>query len=223
MRKAIELVFKLMNENRKNTATLAIMIYELSEKRFYAKKKLNEKSFAKKNLENDAFNEKSKEKSLNDNLTIQSNIMKRIEAIYFDDVILQRIMKNKRNEQKRISINITKIEIKLKLKNCEIKKNLFYVKNRIYVLQNEKLQTSILQLIHENLSKEHVDRATTYDKLNRYYYWSKMTNTIFKYVKKCYHCKKTQHYLKKKKTVQIIVDIESILSAHICKLHNVVI
>ena len=58
--------------------------------------------------------------------------------------------------------------MRLKLRNCEI--NFFYVKNRIYVSQNEKLQISILQIIHEIFSKKHVNKTIIYNKLSRYYY-----------------------------------------------------
>ena len=38
MRKTIDLIFKFINENQKNIVTLTIIIYELNEKKLYAKK-----------------------------------------------------------------------------------------------------------------------------------------------------------------------------------------
>ena len=47
---------------------------------------------------------------------------------------------------------------------------MFYVKNKLYVLNNEQLQISILKQIHKNLSKKHAKRATIYNKVNKHYY-----------------------------------------------------
>ena len=52
IRKIIEIVFKLMNDNQKKVIELIVILYELSEKKFYANEKLIEKSFAKSNFEN---------------------------------------------------------------------------------------------------------------------------------------------------------------------------
>ena len=79
-------------------------------------------------------------------------------------------MQNKRDERKKIFSNITKNEIRLKLRNYQIKNELFYVKNKIYVFNDEMLHVSILSQIHDNSSKKHVDKTTTYDRLNRHYY-----------------------------------------------------
>ena len=125
IRNAINFAFLLMNENQKNVIILAIMLYELSEKKFFADEKSDEKSSAKRVFEKKSTVEKSKEKSAIDSFTSQFDIVEQIKAAYFDDIILQKIMKSKRSDLKRISTNIIKIEIRLKLENCEIKNELF--------------------------------------------------------------------------------------------------
>ena len=124
IRKIIEIVLKFMNDNREKIIELIVMLYELNEKRLYTNEKLIKKSFAKNILEN-SINEKLIEKSFIDNFIIQTNIIKRIKTIYLDDKVLKKLMKYKRENLKRIFSNLIKFEFRLKLKNCEIKNNLF--------------------------------------------------------------------------------------------------
>ena len=99
-------------------------MYDLNEK-----KSIVEKSIEKLTID-DVENEKNEQKIneklfVDDDFNVQSNIMKLIKTIYFDDVILQRFMKIKRLNKKRVFLNITKIEVKLKLVRCEIRDNFF--------------------------------------------------------------------------------------------------
>ena len=51
--------------------------------------------------------------------------MKLIRETYSNNVILQRLIKIKQLKKRWMSINIIKTKIKLKLKQCEIRNNLF--------------------------------------------------------------------------------------------------
>lgn len=93
--------------------------------------------------------EKSMLKLLVDIFIEQSNIIKQIKIIYSKNVILQRIIKTKRMSKRKIFVNITRTKLKLKLNDCEINNNLFYVKNRLYVFKNEIIYAIILKNIHE--------------------------------------------------------------------------
>ena len=166
----IKLTFMLMNENEKNVVTLIVMIYELNEEKSFANEKLIEKSFVKNIFENFSFNEKLFEKSSKKNITFQSNFMKRIKVAYLNDIIFQKIMQNKRNDHRRVLKNVTKTKIKLEFNDCTITNNLFYVKNKLYVLDDEQLQIVILKQIHESSSEKHANKTTTYDRINNHYY-----------------------------------------------------
>ena len=96
--------------------------------------------------------------------------MNKIKVVYSHNVILQKIIKSKQKKHKRILTNITKTKIRLKLNDCELKNDFFYVKERVYVSYDEVLQTSILSYIHDNPSKKHVKKVTTYNKVNRHYF-----------------------------------------------------
>ena len=116
------MTFVLINEREKTRASLAIMLYDLSEKRLETNEKSTIESIAEKHLKNDSIEKKSIEESLIDIFIVQSNIMTRIIAVYFNDENLQRVIEIKRQEFRRIFVDIIKTEIPLKLDDCEIRK-----------------------------------------------------------------------------------------------------
>ena len=230
VRKAIEVAFALMNGSKKIVTTLAVMLYELSEENLYADEKSMIESSAENALENDSKSEKSMKESLSDRLTDHSDIMVRIVAIYSDDDILQRIIQVKREKLRRVLADIVKSEVCLKLRDCEIKNELLWIKKRLYVSDNEVIQSAILKRIHNSSFEDHVDRATIYDRLSRNYYWSRMTDTMFRYVKACIHCRRIKVYRENKQDLlkplsiseryfhDIFVDF--IISLSICLRHG---
>ena len=98
IRNVINLASLLMNENQEKIIILTIMLYELNEKRLFANEKSNEKSFAKNDFEKKSKIEKLKEKSTIDSFMSQFDIIELIKIIYSNDIILQKIIKSKRNE-----------------------------------------------------------------------------------------------------------------------------
>ena len=84
--------------------------------------------------------------------------------------------------------------MKLKLDKCEIRDDFFWIKNRIYVSQNEKIYSTLIKLIHDSFVKKHVEKKITYNRVVRYYYWFKMTHIIDQYVKIYHFCKRTKIY-----------------------------
>ena len=174
-----------MNENQKKIIILTAMLYELNEKRLFADEKSNEESFVKSVLENE---------STVDSFTTQLDIIELIRTIYLDDIILQRIMKSKRERLRRISSNIIKIEVRLELDDCEIKNELFWIKSRLYVFHDDDVFAIIFKQIHESSSKEHVDRAIIYDRVSIHYFWSRMTDIVARYVKNCHQCRRIKTY-----------------------------
>ena len=150
-----------------------------------------------------------------------------IRAIYRDDVILQRVMKAKKKRRRQMSINITRIEFKFELENYEIKNNLLWVRERLYISQDETLHAKILKFIHDFSFENHVERVTTYNRVNKHYYWSRMIVTITQYIKACLHCKRTKHYKNEKQNLLkflLILEryfqnifIDFIISLFICR------
>ena len=195
VRKAIEMTLALMNEREETVASLAVMLYDLSEKKFETDEKSTVESSAERHLEDDSIEEKSTEEFSIDTFTAQSDIMTRIIVVYSNDDNLQKIIEVKRQELRRISADIIKTEIRLKFDDCEIRKNdLLWIKNRLYVLEDEELHRVILKQFHDASISDHADRAITYDRLSTHYYWFRMLHTIFRYVKSCTQCKRIKTY-----------------------------
>ena len=155
VRNVVNLVVALLNETQKTIVHLVVMIYNLNEKSLFEKKKIDEIFFTnvlekddeQRTIEKsiiDIFNVQFEkliidildvqfEKLIIDILDAQSNIMTMIRAIYRDDVILQRVMKAKKEKERQMSIDITRIEFKFEFENCEIKNNLLWVRKRLYI------------------------------------------------------------------------------------------
>ena len=218
VRVVIVVVSKFINEIEKSSINLIAMIYDLSEKKLeidetmivtFANIVENSIDIASKDTIIVDFifdNEFANNALVHESSTInafevdasQMNLMNRIKQIYLDDVILQRIMKAKRENLRRISINIIKKEVKLELDDYEIKNDLFWVKNKLYMLANESFHATLIKHIHESFFENHAKRIVTYDRVNTHYYWFKMTNIITQYIKTCHLCKRTKTYREEK-------------------------
>ena len=121
-----------------------------------------------------------------------------MKKVYRENDILQRIIVAKIFNQRKIPYDLIKNEIRIKLEDCEIYNDIFYIKKRIYVLDNAKLKTRIIKNIHESLLKEYVERLFIYDKINNYYYWSRITDIIARYMKNCHVYKRSKTYRERK-------------------------
>ena len=193
IRNVINLISDLMNERQMNVARLTCMMYELIEKNVLDVEKSIKESTSNI-LETDSINEKSSEKSDTEQLINLIVIMKRIKTAYLENEILQQLMNVKRIDKRKISSALYKKNIKLKLSHCKIQNDLFWIKNRMYVSANEVLQIDIIKITHELKSIDHAERSTTYDRINRHYYWFKMYASVQQYIKTCHACKKIKHY-----------------------------
>ena len=60
--------------------------------------------------------------------------------------------------------------MRIKLKNCKIYNNIFYIKSRFYILDNLELKTKIVKNTYKLLSNKHVKKSSIYKKINKYYY-----------------------------------------------------
>ena len=192
IKKVIEKTLDLMNEREKSVTKIIIIIYDLIEEEVFANEKSIEKLFAS-NLET-SINEKSIEKLFVEKFIDQSNIIQQILKIYSQDDVFQRVMKAKRSNQRKISIDLVRKELKLELNDCEIKEIFFWVKNRIYVLEKKPLYANFIKQTHESLLESHAKRDAIYDKVNKHYYWFRIINIVAQYIKTCHVCKRTKIY-----------------------------
>ena len=97
-------------------------------------------------------------------------MIERIRQIYLDNEIFQYIIKIKKINFKRISTNLTKKNVKLKLKNCEISDELFQIKNKLYVLDDKFLQITLIKYIYKLSFENYINRVVIYNRINIHYY-----------------------------------------------------
>ena len=205
VRVAIVVVSKLMNEVEESSMDLTSMIYDLSEEGPDGIVTAALADIVEGPIDvasEDTVIVDSTIESANDALAInapeneapQIELMDRIRQVYLNDVILQRIMEAKREDLKRIPMNIIKEGVRLELEDCEIREDLFWIKDKLYVSSNESLHAALIIHIHESPFGDHAGRAVTYDRVSTHYYWPRMTNTIAQYVKACHSCKRIKAY-----------------------------
>ena len=189
LRRAVEMAPKLMDESEETVTALAAMLYELS-----AEGEEPEPGSDDVTPNGEAMPADEEVRDSEDEEASGPSVAEKIKNAYPDDVILQRIMESKRSGKRKIPADITKSGVRLELGDCEIIEDLFYVRKRLYVPNDETLHASILKLFHDSPPAGHAGRSTTYDRISRHYFWPKMTETVARYVKGCHTCKRTKHY-----------------------------
>ena len=81
-------------------------------------------------------------------------------VIYLNDKIFQQIIEIKRSKFKHIFVDIIKTKIRLKLNNCKIrKKNLLWIKNRLYVFENDNFYKIKLKQLYDVSINDYVDKT----------------------------------------------------------------
>jgi len=68
------------------------------------------------------------------------------------------------------------------------KDELLYYKNRLYIPENEALQTEIAQGCHDSLVAGHFGQEKTIEIVTRDFYWKKLADWIRDYVRSCDEC-----------------------------------
>ena len=187
VREAISLASILLDEAEESVTEIAAMMYELGE-RSIGSEESREESLPKASV---APAEESSVESA-DATNANPDILAQIKEAYTSDEVLQRIMHTKKTSQRRIPHDLIRDGLRIELGDCEIIDDMLYVGRRLYVPNNAELRTSIIRENHDSLPSGHGGRTTTYDRVSRYYYWPKMTDTIATYVRSCHTCRRTK-------------------------------
>ena len=170
VRKAIALTSMLLNEATENVVKIATMIYDLSEE------ELLEGEESLQNRPTEPLEGQSQVRSHAESsealITTQSDIMKRIIAAYSHDEVLQRIIKAKLTDDRRLTPDLYRAGLRLELIDCSIREldKVLLVKDRVYVSDHGTLYADIIRHIHESPPEGHAGRGITYDRLSQHYY-----------------------------------------------------
>lgn len=203
VRAAIAAVPRLMDEAEESPVSLAAMLYDLSEEGPEESETARaapadvpdpgEQAPGAPVVDNEPADDAPAEDAPEVNAHPE-DLIDRIRQAYPDDEVLQRIMEAKRTGLRRIPVDLTREGVRLELGDCEISDELFWVKDRLYVPDDEPLQAALIKHIHESPPGGHAGRAVTYDRISTHYYWPRMTSTVAQYVKACHPCKRTKAY-----------------------------
>ena len=199
MIKAIKLALMLIDDISKLIFRLAHMIHymiENDEIHKLAKNDINFEKIVALIVANQEAQHQHQEQ-VDETLT-SKQLARNIKIVYVNDDDLKSIMNAKVIDARKLSRELIKKNYQLQLIDCELRDDMLYVQNRLYVSQNEVLYIEIIKHMHESSSASHFERFVIYDLINRYYYWSQMTYSIKRYVKVYYICRRIKVFRENK-------------------------
>lgn len=121
-----------------------------------------------------------------------NEVMDYVRRMYPMDDTVQRIMASKTAGDRKIPLDLIKQGLRIELGDCEIHDTMLYVNKRLYVPDVDDTRTRVLQTMHDTPPTGHAGRTSTYLRASKYYYWPKMTESVSRYVKSCYTCKRAK-------------------------------
>lgn len=77
---------------------------------------------------------------------------------------------------------------RVSLSECTLRQDRVYYRDRLFVPDDEELQTSIIRLNHDPPAAGHPGKNNTYRSVSRQYYWPGMSSTISRYIRNCLVC-----------------------------------
>ncbi len=95
-------------------------------------------------------------------------------AVYFNDEWVQIMITVLRDDQRKLK--------EFLLAKCTLRSNRVYYKDKLLILEDEKLRLCLLQLSHDTSIANHSERVKIYKILSRHYYWLKMIKTVTRFV-----------------------------------------
>ncbi len=77
---------------------------------------------------------------------------------------------------------------KISLIECEEHENHLYFQERKYMLNSDKLRLHIIQLAHDSVVNDHLERAKSYELISWVYWWSNIYKYVQRFVWNCHVC-----------------------------------
>ena len=110
---------------------------------------------------------------------------------YKDNKVVKKIMDAKACGLWKLPIALIKKSIVLSMENLKIKNKQLYMKNRIYVSENEVLQLHLLQQHNNSPIHGHLGYKVLYQKIQTNYFWFDMAKYCKQYTSNCLTCRHT--------------------------------
>ncbi len=101
-------------------------------------------------------------------------------AVYFNDEWVQIMITALRDDQRKLK--------EFSLAKCMLQSDRVYYRDKLLILEDEKLQLCLLQLSHDTSITSHSERVKIYEILSHHYYWLEMIKTVARFVCNCHLC-----------------------------------
>ena len=112
---------------------------------------------------------------------------------YKDNKVVKEIMDAKACSLQKLLTVLIKKGIVLSIKDLKIENKQLYVKNRMYVLENEALQLHLLQQHHNFSIHGYTRYKAMYQKIQVNYFWFEIAKHCKKYASNCSMCTLRAH------------------------------
>ena len=133
--------------------------------------------------------------------TKRKSLEKLFEKTYKDDKVVKKIINAKACGLQKLPKALIKKGIVLSMRDLKIKNKRFYMKNRMYVSENEALQLHLLQQHHDPPIYGHPGYKAMYRKIQANYFWFDMIKHCKQYVSNCLTCRHTKAYMVQKQNL----------------------
>jgi len=113
-----------------------------------------------------------------------NELEEQLSAVYFNDEWVQIVVTALRDDQRKLK--------EFSLAECTLRSDRVYYRDRLLILEDEKLRLRLLQLSHDTPIASHSGRVKTYEILSRHYYWLGMIKTVARFVRNCHLCSRVK-------------------------------
>ena len=93
---------------------------------------------------------------------------------------------------RRLPLDLVRAGVRVELSRCRTRNGLVFVKDRLYVPNDDEVRSRVIRTCHDELVAGHPGREGTYQRVSAHYYWPRMTSTIARYVKSCLLCQRSK-------------------------------
>ncbi len=120
-------------------------------------------------------------------------------AVYFNDEWVQIMITVLKNDQRKFK--------EFSLAKCMLQSDWVYYRDRLLILEDEKLRLCLFQLSHDMSIASHSERVKIYEILSHHYYWLKMIKTVARFVCNCHLCSQVKIFREKYQRVLKFLDV----------------
>jgi len=112
--------------------------------------------------------------------TIQEELQRRIIQTYTTDPLAQTVTEALRTGARRVK--------RFPLAECELRENLVFYRDRLWVPENDELRLMIFRDLHDSSVGGHPGKTKLMELFSRHYWWPSWTVTVKQYVRNCATC-----------------------------------